>query len=412
MKRGIIICAMVGLFMISGSGYGADWPHFRGPNRDGKSPETGLLKQWPADGLKPVWVIEGIGTGLSSVTVANGCLYASGMEGEGDNNKGILSAFDLSGKPLWKTPYGPEWKDTYPGAHSSPTYVNGHLYLLSAMGKLACFDAKTGKISWEQDIQKLFGGTMPRCGFAESLLTYKNLVICTPGGKDASVAAFDMKTGKTVWTSKGHSDMAAYCSPFLIEQGGAKMILTETALNLVGINPETGVPVWIQPFDTKAEDPNHSVAPVFDAGRIYATSGHRKGGQMFELSPDGKKITPKWEDAILNTLHGGMITVGGYIYGTNSKAKWVCLDFKTGEVKYEDKGLGMGSLAYADGMFYYYGEKGTLGLVKVSPTAFELVSSFKITQGEGQHWAHPVIANGRLYIRHGNALMAYEIKAK
>ena len=412
MKRGLILLYVVCMLIFSPVGYCADWPNFRGPNRDGKSPETGLLKEWPTEGLKPLWVAEALGQGLAAVTVAKGCLYVPGMEGEGDNNKGILSAFDLSGKRLWKTPYGPEWKDTYPGAHSSPTYDSDRLYLLSAMGQLSCFNAKTGTIEWSQDIGKKFGGTMPRCGFAESLLTYKNTVICTPGGKDASVVALDKKTGETVWTSKGFNDMAAYCSPILIERGGKKWIVTITAMNIVGLDPDTGTLAWNQTFDPKELDQNHSVAPVYDDGRLYTTSGHRAGGQMFELSVDGKKATPKWEDKTLNTLHGGMITVGGYIYGTNAKAKWICLNVKTGEVVYEDKGLGMGSVAYAEGMFYYYGEKGMLGLVKATPKGYEMVSSFKITQGEGQHWAHPVISGGRLYIRHGDVLLAYDIKAR
>jgi outer membrane protein assembly factor BamB len=358
--------------------------------------------------LTPLWVAEGLGKGLSSATVAKGCLYVTGMADT--NNEGALSAFDLTGKRLWRTAYGREWDQTYPGARCTPTFDDGRLYLLSSTGFLVCFDAASGAVAWSQDIAKQFGGEMPRCGFVEPPLIDGDRLLCTPGGKDASLVALDKKTGATLWTTAGFSDMSAYCAPILIERGGARWAVTITARHVVRLDPATGQIAWSQPFDTEAEDPNHSVTPVYQDGCLYATSGHRKGGQMFELAPDGKQSTLKWSDATLNTLHGGVVAVDGYLYGTNLKSKWVCLDLKTGAVMYEADGVGMGSPIYADGMLYCYGEKGILALVNASPKGYDLVSRFKVTQGSEQHWAHPVLSDGRLYIRHGDALIAYSIK--
>jgi outer membrane protein assembly factor BamB len=390
--------------------WGEDWPQFRGLNRDGKSPETGLLKEWPAEGLTPLWIVEGLGNGYSSVAVAGGMLFTTGMVGE--TNQGLLSAIDLSGKVKWQTRYGPDWDQMHPGTRSTPTVDGARLYELSGVGRLLCLDTKTGAILWSRDLPNEFGGEAPRCGFAEAPLIYKDSVICTPGGKDAALAALDKNTGKTLWTSAGFSDQSAYCSPILIERGGNSLIVTITARHVAGLDANTGKLFWSQPFDTKADDPNHSVAPVFQDGRLYVTSGHGEGGQMFEISPDGREATPSWTDRVLNTLHGGLVLVDGYVYGSNSRDRWVCLDLKSGKVMYEAHGVGMGSVAYADGMLYCYGDKGMLGLVRAIPTAHELISRFKVTQGEGPHWAHPVISGGRLYIRHGGFLMAYNVSSK
>jgi len=390
--------------------WGEDWPQFRGLNRDGKSPETGLRKEWPEEGLKPVWVVEGLGKGYSSAAVAGGMLFTTGMVGE--KNEGLLTAIDLAGKVKWQTSYGPDWDQMHPGARSTPTVHGDRLYELSGVGRLFCLDKKTGAIQWTRDLTKEFDGEAPRCGFAEAPLIYKDKVICTPGGKDAALVALDKKTGKTLWTSAGFSDQSAYCSPILIERGGNCLVVTITARHVAGLDANTGNVIWTQPFDTKAEDPNHSVAPVYQDGRLYLTSGHGEGGRMFEISPDGRQATLRWTDTTLNTLHGGLVLIDGYVYGSNSRNRWVCLELKSGQVMYETNGVGMGSVAYADGMLYCYGDKGTLALVRTTPRAHELLSRFKVTQGEGPHWAHPVISGGRLYIRHGDFLMAYDVVSK
>lgn len=401
----------VGLLFLGGStGLSEDWPQFHGVNRDGKSPEMGLMKQWPAEGLKPLWVVEGLGTGYSSVAVARGRIYTTGMGGE--ENQGVLLAFDLAGNPKWQTPYGPEWNEKEPGTRSTPTVEGDSIYLMSGIGHVFSFDAKTGAKKWAVDTPKKFGGTAPMCGFAESVLIVDEKVICTPGGKDATLVALDKTNGQTIWTSKGFSEQSAYCTPILVERGKRRLIVTMTEKSVVSLDPKTGELLWKFPQDPTAKDPNHSISPVYQDGCIYATSGHGQGGQMLTLSPDGESVTQKWVDKKLNCVHGGVIVVDRYLYGATSGGIWVCLDFNGGKLAYQARGVGRGSVAYADGMLYCYGENGTIGLVQASAKGHELISSFKVTQGRGRLWAHPAISDGRLYIRHGNALMSYDIKEK
>lgn len=388
--------------------HAADWPQFRGPDRNGQSPETGLLAAWPAEGLTPVWSIEGLGEGFSSAVIAKGRIYVTGMLGE--DKQGYLHAYDLDGKRLWSTPYGKEWDKTYPGTRYTPTIEGGAAYLLSGHGVVSAFNAESGALLWQRDVAKDFGGVAPAMGFAESLLIDGDRLIVTPGGPDASVVALNRANGETRWTSKGLSDQSAYCSPILIEPGGTRLIVTLVTATLAGLNPETGEVVWRMPFDETEELQNHAVAPVYADGLLYATSGHRKGGVMYELSPDGKSIAQRWTDETLNNHHGGVIFREGYLYGSTMSGRWVCLAASDGAVKWEERGVGKGSVTWADGHFYCYSEKGTLGLAQATPEGLTVVSKFEIGLGEGVHWAHPSIANGRLYVRHGDVLLAYSLQ--
>lgn len=408
------VASLIAITVVAASSFvwGEDWPQFRGLHRDGKSSERGLIKQWPADGPRLLWSSAGLGRGYSSAAVAGGMIFTTGMVGE--KNEGILSALDLDGKIQWQTHYGPEWGQMNPGSRSTPTIEADRVYELSGVGRLFCLDFKTGAIRWSRDLPKEFNGEAPRCGYAEAPLIYNDKVICTPGGRDASLVALDKLSGKTIWSSAGFSDQSAYCSPILVERGGDKLVITITSRHVVGVDAKTGKVFWAEPFDTNAEDPNHAVTPVASArdadGRLYITSGHRDGGQMFEMSEDGRHVAPRWSDSVLNTNHGGLVLVDGHIYGASSKGKWVCLELATGRVRYEASGVGEGSVAYADGMLYCYGQNGNVGLVRATPEAYEIISRFKVTQGSGPHWAHPTISGGRLYIRHGEVLMAYGLK--
>lgn len=389
--------------------WAGEWPQWRGPHRDGKSAESGLLKSWPPEGPPLLWQYDGVGEGYASLCVTNDRIFTTGMQ---EDEQGVLSALDLEGKLLWQSTYGPEWTGTHAGARSCPTFNAGRLYLLSGTANLVCFNASDGSNVWSLDIAKEFGGTPPRMGWAESLLVVDDKVICTPGGADAGLVALDKATGTLRWRTQGLSDQNAYCSPIPVSRGDLRLILTITGSHLVGVDVENGEVIWQEPFDTEAVDPNHSVSPVYEDGRIYLTSGHREGGVMYTLAEDGRSVAQGWTDTILNTLHGGLVALDGYVYGSNTTGRWICLDLKTGQTLHEDRGVGMGSLISADGMLYCYGEKGTLALVKAVPEVYEMISSFKITPGKGPHWAHPAISNQRLYIRHGDLISAYDIAGK
>lgn len=399
------LCYSLTLYFCASISHGADWPQFRGPARDGKSPETGLLANWPAEGLKPAWVAEGLGEGYASAVIAGGKIFTTGMLGE--DKQGHLHAFDLGGTRLWSTPYGPEWEKTYPGSRYTPTIDGDRAYLISGHGLVCCLDTASGALVWQRDVAKDFGGAAPAMGFAESLLIDGERLIVTPGGPDASVVALSKANGETIWTSTGLSDQSAYCSPILIERGGTRLIVTLVAATLAGIDPETGAVIWRTPFDENEELQNHAVAPVYADGLLYATSGHRKGGVMYALSEDGKSIEQRWADETLNNHHGGVIFHEGHLYGSTMNGRWVCLAAANGAVKWEERGVGKGSVTYADGHFYCYSEKGALGLVKATPDGHLLLGEFKVELGEGVHWAHPAISDGHLYIRHGDVLIAY-----
>lgn len=394
----------------------ADWPQFRGPNRDGKSTETGLLKKWPEEGPKLIWSVEGLGAGYSSAAIANGLVYITGKHGP----DGYIFCFDLSGKPQWKVVYGPEWTKSYPATRTTPTVDNGRLYLFSGLGTVYCLNTKTGAEVWSRDVFGEFDGLFPRWGMSECLLVDGSKVIATPGGKKASLVALDKNTGNVLWACTELTEGSAYCNPVVVEYNGSRMIVTMLRDSVVGIDLETGKLLWRDPFDDYHTDRSRVVnanAPLYLDGRVYTTSGYDNGGAMVQLSADPTKIVRKWVDRTLDVHHGGVVLVDGHIYGANfqsmTRGNWACLDWDTGKVRYDTAWQGnKGSTVYADGMLYCYAETtGDVGLAEATPGGFNVVSSFKITAGKGKHWAHPSISDGRLYVRHGDVLMVYDISA-
>ena len=392
------------------SAWAVDWPHFRGPARDGKSADTGLLQEWPEGGPKLAWAKEDLGHGYSSVSVVGDTLYTTGLKGD----KGYMYALDTDGGEKWRVAYGQDWEGNRAGTRSTPTIYKGMIYIMTSYGRVVCLDAKTGEEEWAVDTMKDFGARNIRWGMTESLLVEGDKLICTPGGAKVGMVALDRHTGKTIWTCKEIGEKSAYCSPVLIRRGERAIVVTLTGKSLLGVDFETGKLIWKTPHPAKYDI--QAVAPVYEGGRFYVTSGYGgERGLMLELSEDGATITRKWTDSKLDCHHGGVIVHKGHIYGSgdrNNRGKWVCMELKTGKVIAEIDAVGKGSIAYADGKFYGYGENGSVGLINASPADFRMISSFKVTMGEKQHWAHPVIANGRLYIRHGQALMAYDIKAQ
>jgi len=402
-----------------------DWPQFRGPNRDGKSAETGLLKKWPAEGPKLLWSVESeLEEGFASVAVADGYVYTTGMVGQ--TKQGEIIAYGTDGSFKWKSTYGRAWDGSHSGARSTPTVDGDRLYVMSGYGLVACHNSKTGKQIWKVDTAKVFEGKNIRWGIAESVLVYGDKVICTPGGKDAAMVALDKMTGKTIWTTKGLSEKSAYCSPVLIRRNDKDLVVTNVQKSIIIVDPDNGNVICRIPHEKRHD--LAAVSPVYKDGYLYVTTGYEREdfpprGRMWELSPDTRSFTLKWTDRNLDCHHGGVVLVDGDIHGSNSviygppskeknKGTWFCLNLATGKIKYQAKLVGKGSVIYADGMLYCYGENGMVGLVKITPTGYELVSSFKVTKGADEHWAHPAISDGRLYIRHGDALMAYDIKAK
>lgn len=414
LRRIVALCSII--VLLGGICYGDDWPQFRGLHRDGKSAETGLLWKWPEGGPKLLWSAGGLGKGFSSVAVADGLLYTTGMiDGEG-----LLFAFELNGKLRWKVSYGPEWTRSHPGTRTTPTVEGDRIYVFSGVGLLACLNSKTGEKIWQVDTLNKFQGKNIRWGMTGSPLIDGPKVICTPGGKKGTMVALDKMTGGTIWATTGLNELSAYCSAILIERGHNRLLVTMIQKSIICVSADSGKLMWRVPYETSYD--TAIVTPVYKDGCIFVTSvvehEFTNGGIMLELSPDGSRVSEKWKTETLDCHHGGVVLVDGYLYGSNFKGiprgDWVCLDWDSGAVMYEARWNGnKGSIIYADGRLYCYDENtGDVGLVKAKPAGFDIVSSFRVTSGGGKHWAHPVISDGRLYIRHGDALMAYDIKRK
>jgi outer membrane protein assembly factor BamB len=377
---------------------------WRGPNRNGIYPEKNLIKKWPADGPKLLWKAEGIGEGFSSVALAYDKVYINGAV----NGNGIMHAFDLKGKLLWKKNYGSEWSGDFPGTRSTPTVVDGLLYVHSGNSTMVCMDAETGKIVWSVDLKKKIGADPPRWGIAESVVIDGNKVICTPGSPKASIIALDRLKGTTIWECTEHTEKGGYCSPVIITHNKQRILVTMTARSIVALNPETGKLLWKHEHRTNWDV--NANTPIYKDGMLYCVSGYGTGGVMLKLAADGKSVTEVWRNPTLDSQIGATVVVNGYIYGSGMKKKyWQCLDWKTGAVKWQSPSRGKGNIVYADGRLYLYDENSKVMLVEPNPIEFKEISSFKVTLGTGNHWAHLVIANGRLFVRHGDALMVYRI---
>jgi len=403
MKNHILLIVLLIIGINLSAQQNAQW---RGVNRDGIYKETGLLKSWPAEGPKLLWHFDQLGDGHASAAVTANAVYTAGMTGD----KGFVYALDLSGKLLWKTEYGTEWTENWNGTRSTPLIDNDKVYIESAFGKLVCLNTSDGKINWIIDLFAKYDGRNIQWGVTENLLIDGNKLICTPGGIDANIIALDKTTGNLIWKSKGNGEKSAYCSPALIKAGNKKIIVTHTEASILGIDAENGNLLW------KHEHTNqwavHPNTPVYKDGFLYCTSGYGKGGVMLKVSDDGSSITEVWRDSQLDSRMGGVVLVDGKIYGAGDKSrKLICLDWETGKSLYAVNLMAPGNIIFADGLLYGYGESGSVGLIEPQASQFNLISSFKVPFGANQHWAHLVIANKKLYVRHGTSLMVYDIAA-
>jgi outer membrane protein assembly factor BamB len=386
---------------------------WRGPNRDGHFNETGLLQKWPEAGPKQILEVEGIGKGFSSPIPTENAIYVTGMKDTTD----YLTAIDYTGKIKWQVPYGRSWKQSFPDTRVSPTIEGNRIYVLSGMGRLSCLNAETGKEIWSGEVDKDYEAEYHNWGVSESLLLVDDKVICTPGGKKTSVVALDKMTGKPVWQSECVGGQRSYVSPVIYENKNLRYILAATATTLIALNPANGKVACTYLYAKKPGDGLiWATSPLYKGYEIFITMGYNNHAVMLQLDQQGQSITKKYDNTVLDNHHGGVVNVGDYIYGanwlSNSKGKWVCLDWNTGETKYETEWFNKGSIIYADGMLYVMEEKtGNVGLVTPDPGKFDVVSTFQITKGSGPFWAHPYIAKGKLFIRHGDVLMVFDIKA-
>jgi outer membrane protein assembly factor BamB len=408
----ISILTSIVCFFVCDISLAQNFSEWRGKGRTGVYSDSGLLKQWPENGPELLWYNDSIPAGYSSVAIANNIIYVTGIIDTMD----VLIALDIKGKELWRKPYGKAWNASFPESRCTPTVENDQVFVSSGKGDVACINALNGNINWSVNTIGLFDGKFGRWGLAESLLIDENNVYFTTGGEKTTMVALDKLIGKLIWQSESIKDNASYTSPLMIEKNGNKLIVNVTENYIIGIRPNDGKIVW--KFDLtkyKKERSNKTNTPLYYDGGLYFTSGYNHTGIKLNLKDDLCSVELSWTDTVLDNHLGGVVKVGNYIYGSNwinnDKGNWVCIDWNTGKKQYETEWKTKGSIISADGMFILCEEKsGHVALVKADPKEFKIICSFKIPKGNGPLWAHPVINNGVLYIRHGNALMAYKIK--
>lgn len=377
---------------------------WRGPNRSGVYNESNLLKQWPVGGPKLILSVDSIGRGYGSPVIVGNQLF---INGEKDSTT-YLCAFDLNGKLLWKTAYGQEWVKNFPGSRSTPTVVGNLIYVTTGKGDIACIDKETGKKVWSLNMVTDLKGTINMFGYSQSLLVNGDLVYCQPGGPENNVVALNRFTGKLVWGQKANSEVEAYGSPIIYKRGDRDLLLTFSELAFLGLDGKTGELMFINKMDTAGN--LHGNIPILDGDDLYYTEGDGNRTVKFKLAKDGSSVTEVWRNRDFDNLMGGVVRLGDKIYGTAHRQMYLkCLDMKTGHVTDSLK-MFRGSTIAADGLLYVYTEKGDVNLVDPSADKMKIVSTFKVTKGTKEHFSHPVIHNGILYIRHGETLLAYSIK--
>ena len=391
---------------------------WRGPERNGQFPDTGLMKKWPAGGPEMLLKVEDIGMGYSSPVLHDNIIYVTGKKGEED----FLSAIGMDGKIIYQVKYGSSWNKSYPETRSTPTIDGEKIYVISGIGEVVCLNIDDGTIIWSVDANQLYEGDIHRWGVAESPLIIGDKVLYTCGGNKTSVVALNKYSGEIEWQAESLGGQRTYVSPVLFERDGRQQIVALTAHHVLGINPEDGKIAWhyeyLPPEGAGGRGATNSTnSPITRGDEIFVSKGYDQYGVMLKVSSDMNSVKEKWRSGILDTHHGHYVNVGDYLYGSNwesnSTGNWVCLEWDTGELMYEEKWNTKGSIALAEGLLYCYEERGgNIALVNPTPEKYDIISTFKIEYGSGPHWAHPYIADKKLLIRHGEVVMVFDIADK
>jgi outer membrane protein assembly factor BamB len=419
MKHYFVLACL--LTALSGSAVRADdWPQWRGPGRTGLSKETGLLKQWAKDGPKLLWELKDVGDGYSTPAAVGDHIYLmSDRKGE----EFVVALSTKDGAKAWDTAIGKVGRNRgpqYPGTRSTPTVDGDRVYALGSDGDLACLEREKGKVVWSKNLAKEFGGAPGAWAYSESVLIDGDNLVCTPGGKAATLVALKKKDGDTVWKcAVPEGDEAGYASAVAVDVGGSRQYVQFLAKGLVGVDARTGKLLWR--YDGTKDMAANIPTPVFHDGCVF-TSTSRNGSGLNRIKVDKGVVSSEevYHNKIALNSIGGVVRVGEYVYGTNARGLLVCMEFKTGKVRWENACVGVAGLCYADGMLYVRGHggsgfgKGTqpeVALVEATPDGYKERGRFaQPGHGEKPAWPHPVVANGRLYLRDGKALLCYDVK--
>lgn len=386
---------------------------WRGDDRNGIYHESNLLKEWPEEGPEEVWFLEGIGSGYGSPVIENGLIYITGAI----DSTAYLHCISTKGEIIWQSGFGKEWVINFPGSRSAPTLVDDLVYVGSGMGNLYCMEKASGKVVWSKDFADSFHGVLPRFGHSESAVIDGDRVFWTPGGKENNVVALNRFTGELIWSNPGFGERSAYNPPRVITFPDRKILVTLSAYHLMGVDVETGELLWSQELegiDPENRSPGrgdtHANTVLFEDGAIYYTTGDDGNfGVKLSLSEDGTEIEEVWRNREFDSYMGGIVKLGNFLYGGGTaKSQLKSIDATTGVLSDSLK-IGRGVVIEADQMLYYYTFRGDMNLVSYEEGKMEEISSFRITRGSKEHFSHPVIHKGVLYLRHGGVLMAFNL---
>jgi len=401
----------------------ADWPQWRGPDRNGHSRETGLLQTWPDNGPTAVWQVNNIGEGYSSLAVSGGRIYTQGnVDGKGT----VFCLSEKDGSIVWSVT-SPAEDDEYRhgkgnGGRGTPTVDGELVFVVGGGGDFTCLQADTGQVLWSRHLVKDFGGGRPGWGYSESPLVDGPHVIVTPGGRQGCVVALNKRTGETVWASSDVTDKAHYCSAVLVESHGVRQIVTFTGgtgnkrtpgapPRVIGLAADTGSLLWS--YEKSANRTANVSTPVFANDFVFSASAYGTGGGLAKVSLDGDQFsaTEVYFERSMQNHHGGMVLVDGHLYGFGSGGL-LCMNFESGEITWRNRSVRKGSLCYADGHLYCYGEKNQVALVEADPGEYVEKGRFDVEQLNYPTWAHPVVAGGKLYLRDMQRLTCYNVRAE
>jgi outer membrane protein assembly factor BamB len=413
------------MMVLGGAVRGADWPQWNGPNRNGVSPEKGLAKQWPQGGPKLLWTFDKAGNGYGAPAVVGDKAYLMGARG----NDEFLIALDNTGKELWALKIGPVWdfdgNSWSRGPNGTPSVDGDLVFAVGSQGILVCADTK-GKEVWRVPLAKDLNAQVTKMGggpdkmgwgYSWSPLVDGDKLIILPGGPDGLFAALDKKTGKVLWRSKDSALDAAYASPVAAEIGGVKQYITVVQEGLVAVDTN-GTLLWTAKPKRKYGDMVVDT-PIVQGSMVFVTAT-KANSEVFKVTkePQGFAVKTEWSNKDLPNFHGGVVLVDGHLYGAEEGRGWKCLDFATGAEKWSAKpgAVGAGSLIAADGLLYLLSEDGEAGLIEASPAGYKELGRFKLPQASairkpsGKTWTHPVLADGKLYLRDQEFVFCYQVK--
>ncbi len=384
-----------------------DWPQWRGPHRDGTSAEKNLLKSWPQGGPPLAWKTGGAGEGYSSFAVADGRMFTLGARG----NREYVVAFDAaSGKRLWEVAHGSRFtNDRGDGPRSTPTVDGGRLYVFGASGDLTSLDAASGKIGWTVNVIRDFGGQNTKWGFSESPLVSGDRIIVSPGGSGSGIVAVNKANGKLLWKSEG--DTAGYSSAVLHEVGGVRQAIVFTGQRALGLDIANGRVLWS--YDRVANRVANIATPIARGNHVFLSSDYGTGAALLELTPSAGAIAARevYFTRDMRNHHASSVLIGDYLYGFSS-AILTAMKFDTGEVAWRDRSVGKGSLVFADERLYLFSERGVAALAEATPTGYREHGRFTLETGSLPTWTHPVVSNGKLFLRDQDAVYAYDVRSR